>query len=56
MGLLKALLSIVIIVYLYYYMTNYPKRVKNIPYIGNFIYDKNPLIIIIIALVILHLI
>ena len=55
MGLLKALLSIAIISYVYYYMTYFPQKVKKVPYIGKIIYDKNPLIIIIITLVILHL-
>ena len=55
MGLFKALLSIVAIYIIYYYMTSYPDKVKNIPIIGEYIYDKNPLIVIIVTLLVINL-
>ena len=55
MGLFKALLSIVAICIIYYYMTSYPDKVESIPIIGEYIYDKNPLIVIIITLVVISL-
>lgn len=55
MGLLKTILSIIISVWIYRYLTRYPERVRNIKYIGNFLVDQDPLLVIIIVLVMLNL-
>lgn len=55
MGLLKAVLSIIISVWVYRYITQYPEKVRNIKYIGNMLADQNPFLVIIVLLVILNL-
>jgi len=55
MGLLKAVISIVMCVYIYRYITYKPEEVRKIKYIGEYIVNQNPLIIIIISLILLNL-
>lgn len=56
MGLLKAVISIALCIWIYKYITNEPEKVKKIPYIGDFVANSNPLLIVIICLILLNII
>ncbi len=56
MGLLKAVISIALCIWIYKYITNEPEKVKKIPYIGDFVANSNPLLVVIICLILLNII
>ena len=56
MPLIKAIIIIILCVWIYRYLINQPERIKKIPYIGPMLIKINPLLVIIIILIFFHLI
>ena len=56
MGLLRAIISTVLCVWIYKYIMTQPEEVIKIRYIGNLLVNTDPLLVIIVVLLLFNLI